>query len=315
MRHAAHRDAMAAIRNCTGRREAVAERKSSRVGKQWSQEVTCRTRESERGNEPGLAAYARMKESPGHSGVLSPLGCLCVYARSCSRNHCSGLMCPLISLASFFRIMGIRLQLQESTDFSACLAPHRDMVRAEFVRNLPPAVTGFPPSNDLTRPVGHSSKDLADNYVLFDIGLSLKSLCEEIKLRKRTQRDFVPVDTLSRYSLDDTDNAVGELNRRTLAVEPLVVAFGILDRTIHQLVGKLRIVVIARCAINGIWPREGARAPKQQIDRRIRRAQVPVVGGREGRPWVHGGSASLANSSGSDGERADAANTNALILT
>jgi hypothetical protein len=39
---------------------------------QWSQEVTCRTRVSERVNEPGLAAYARRKESSGHSGVLTP---------------------------------------------------------------------------------------------------------------------------------------------------------------------------------------------------------------------------------------------------
>jgi hypothetical protein len=67
--------------------------------------------------------------------------------------------------------MGIRLQFKESTNFSACLAPQGDVVRAELVRNLPPAVTGFPPSNDLMRPLGHSSEDLSHNHVLFDVGL------------------------------------------------------------------------------------------------------------------------------------------------
>ena len=62
----------------TGRRTAAAERKSSSTGRQWSQEVTCRTRGSERGKEAGLAAYARRNESSGQSGVLAPRGCLWV---------------------------------------------------------------------------------------------------------------------------------------------------------------------------------------------------------------------------------------------
>jgi hypothetical protein len=98
-----------------------------------------------------------------------------------------------------------------------------------------------------------------------------KCSCQNLEIGERSIRDLSVVpDALFRKPLENTDDSVKKLGVSSFALEALVIAFGIADRGIHQIVSSVNIVQVTSSAVNGIRPRKDANSAKRIIHSRVR---------------------------------------------